>query len=345
MDRRRTAIALLAVAGCTSKAAPAPAARDAARAVGGAVVTPVPLPDGHGGIGFDDLQYSAALGRVLVPAGRTGALDLIDPQTNEVTQILGFTADASYAGGHGEGTTSAVDAGRWILAIDRTAMQLVVVDPASATIVKRAPLAGSPDYVRWIEATSEAWVTEPDADQIEVFAMSDDGTPAATATIAVEGGPESLVVSANGVADSHQGKGKTVAIDIATRATVATWPNGCSGSRGIALDERRGWLFTGCSEGKATVLDVGRDGRILATIETGAGLDIIAYAPSRQRLYVPSADTGTLTVIDVGDDGSLALAADIQVATGAHGVATDDAGHAWVCDPEHGQVLAVSGVP
>src|SRR5207244_1191226 len=39
----------------------------------------VSLPDAGPGIGFDDLQYSPTLHRVLVPGGRSGKLDLIDP--------------------------------------------------------------------------------------------------------------------------------------------------------------------------------------------------------------------------------------------------------------------------
>src|SRR6267142_3892860 len=44
-------------------------------------LTPVELPAGGPGIGFDDLRFSAALKRLLVPAGRSGNLDLIDPAT------------------------------------------------------------------------------------------------------------------------------------------------------------------------------------------------------------------------------------------------------------------------
>jgi hypothetical protein len=43
--------------------------------------TAVTLPDAGPGIGFDDLQYSPTLHRVLVPGGRSGKLDLIDPDS------------------------------------------------------------------------------------------------------------------------------------------------------------------------------------------------------------------------------------------------------------------------
>src|SRR5262249_6462244 len=43
---------------------------------------------------------------------------------------------------------------------------------------------------------------------------------------------------------------------------VSRLPNGCRGSRGIGLDEKRGFLFAGCDEGRLSVLDI-KTGRIL----------------------------------------------------------------------------------
>src|SRR5689334_16864950 len=60
----------------------------------------VDLPGSSPGIGFDDLRYSSTLHRVLVPAGRSGRLDLIDPDRMTVTEIGGFSATPDFAGGH-----------------------------------------------------------------------------------------------------------------------------------------------------------------------------------------------------------------------------------------------------
>src|SRR2546422_8827192 len=82
------------------------------------------LPGGEGGIGFDDLRFSPQLDRILVPAGRTGNLDLVDPVSGEVEVIPGFGRRESYSGGHGDGATS-VDQGRGLLvAVDRNSHQL-----------------------------------------------------------------------------------------------------------------------------------------------------------------------------------------------------------------------------
>src|SRR5215470_20439141 len=108
----------------------------------------VALPNGEGGIGFDDLRFDAGLGMVLAPAGGTGNLDLVDPKTGAVTPIAGFSRTAGGGDGHGHGVTS-VDGGEgWLFATDRTAREVVVIDPRARKIVARTRLAGGPDYVR-----------------------------------------------------------------------------------------------------------------------------------------------------------------------------------------------------
>ena len=67
----------------------------------------IAIPGGEPGVGYDDLQYAPQAKRILVPAGRTGRLALIDPSTKKVAAIGGFTPTSAYHGGHWEGTTSA----------------------------------------------------------------------------------------------------------------------------------------------------------------------------------------------------------------------------------------------
>src|SRR5262245_32768481 len=97
------------------------------------------LPHTPPGIGFDDLRYSAALGKVLVPAGRAGDLDLVDPETMAVTAVSGFKATGEFGGGHDDGPTSADEARGVVLATDRTAQELTLVDPIKAAITARVP--------------------------------------------------------------------------------------------------------------------------------------------------------------------------------------------------------------
>jgi hypothetical protein len=307
----------------------------------------IALPDGDAGIGFDDLRFAPTVGAVLVPGGRSGYLNLVDPKTGRVVSIGGFTKSASYGGGHDQGVTSADEGSEILFATDRTSGQLLLVDPGKATILSRTKLGGPPDYVRYVPARHEAWVTEPDSERIEIFRLQEGRIPTATSVAAIEvkGGPESLVIdSTRGRAYTHLWAGKTVSIDLAARKIVATWPNGCVGSRGIALDEPRGLLFTGCSEGKATVLSVS-DGRSLSHASSGDGVDIIDFDASTRRLYLPGGKSATMAVFDVAADGTLSLRRTVPTAAGAHCVAAAPNGTAYVCDPKRGRLLGFNDPP
>src|SRR6185312_14434298 len=277
----------------------------------------------------DDLGFAPSIRKVLVPGAGTGAIALIDPDNFAVATIGGFSIKA-YAGGHDDGVTSADEGAGVLLATDRTTRSLLVIDPVAKTIVARAKLAGGPDYVRWVGARSEVWVTEPDVASIEVFAMNK-GQPSHAAKVEVPGGPESLVIDAKrGRAYANLWSDKSVAVDLAKRAVVATWSNGCQGSRGIALDAERGLLFVGCKEGKVVALDVEHDGKIVGSAATGAGVDIIAYAPQLGHVYAPGGRSATTTIVGVGPGGALSVVGTLPGAEGGHCVTADDRGHVYV---------------
>ncbi|HEY2797325.1 MAG TPA: hypothetical protein VGK26_05500 [Thermoanaerobaculia bacterium] len=304
----------------------------------------IELPGGSGGIGFDDLQFSTRLGRVLAPGGRTGRLFLVDPKNLAVSWIEGFSPSRTYGGGHGEGITSVSEGEDRLFVTDRTARALLVVDPASRKITARAKLAASPDYVRYVAPTREVWVTEPDADQIEIFRLgAADEPPAHSAFIPVKNGPESLVVDGTrGRAYTHLWEATTLAIDLKTRSVAARWKNLCEGSRGIALDEANGFLFAGCSEGRAVVLDAAHDGKILGNLEIeAAGVDIIDYDRKLHHLYLPGAKSSSTVVLAVGEDGSLTRLAAVPTPAGAHCAVSDQDGRVYVCDPKAGKLLAI----
>lgn len=300
----------------------------------------VQMPEGLSGIGFDDIQYSSAMKKVLVPSGRTGMLNLVDPETLAITSINGFSSAKDYKGGHGEGITSVAEGKDVLFVTDRSSLKLNVLDPNSKKIISTAALGSSPDYVRFIPTLNEVWVTEPDADQIEVFKMNEN-KPAHSAFIKVEGGPEALVIDTkNGRAYSHLWHGKTVAIDINARKIVTTWPNGCEGSRGISFGETPNILLVGCSEGKAVSMDT-HDGKIISTVSSGSGVDIIAYNHQLKHLYMPGGKSATMAIISVSDGGNLKLLQTIPAAEGSHCVTTDQIATAFVCDPKHGSLLVI----
>lgn len=307
--------------------------------------TKATLPAGPPGIGFDDLRYSVKLHRLLVPAGRSGSLDLVDPDTLAVTQIGGFGTIATYSGGHDDGPTSVDEGNGMLFVTDRTTSLLNVVDPEARRIVSSVPVSASPDYVRYVQATNELWVTEPDTEQIEIFAMATDprAAPVRAAAMSVSNGPESLVIdNLRGRAYTHRWQASTVAVDLRTRTIVEEWPNGCASSRGIALDEERGFLLVACGEGTVSVLQVTAGGRLVSTLAQGSGFDVIGFAANTGHLYAAGTSCACLITLGVSATGQLTFLSRKDANRSSHCAAADDVGHAWWCDQDGGSVRRVT---
>ncbi len=307
-----------------------------------ATPSPLAIPGGAGGIGFDDQRFSNELHEVLVPAGRTGRLDLVDPASGAVASVEGFSKADRRASGHGEGTTSA-DAGQGLVfATDRGDRTLVAVDPAAKRIVARAELAGSPDYVRWVGAVREVWVTEPGRKAIETFRLDAGSPPRLTRTgsISLPEAPESLEVDSSARrAYTNSFQDETFAIDVDARTVAARWPNRCRGARGLALDPARRLLFVGCEEGTVVSLDVAHGGSVAGEARTGTGVDSIAYSPALRHLYAPAEESANVTIVGVGARGELEPLGAVAAAPEAHCAAVDDRGNVYVCDPKNGRLL------
>jgi DNA-binding beta-propeller fold protein YncE len=321
-DRRVQAAAVLAIAAAAACSSPD----------GDAIA----LADGSPGIGFDDLRWSSSLGRVIAPGGRSGIVDLVDPETKEVTPIGGFSRTDDFSGGHDDGPTSADEARGLLFVTDRTNQTLSVVDPRARAILSSVALSASPDYVRFVEATNEIWVSEPAGERIEIFAF--DGRAArSVAWIDVPNGPESLVVDqARGMAYTHEWQKRTIAIDVKRRAVVGAWPNGCAASRGIDVEPEHGWVLAACNEGTLAVLDPNDGGRIVSAIAAGAGYDVIGYARTTRHVYLAGSACACLTVVGLATDGRLRVLGRFDAPSDTHCVAADDRGHAFVCAPSEG---------
>ena len=295
----------------------------------------VPIPGGEGGIGFDDLVFSAHLRRFIVPGGRTGSVFLIDPETRRLEPLGALSKFPTWKGGHGQSATSA-DAGRDTLFVaDRTARRLLAIPLGGKGTPAEAQLASGPDYVRWVEPTGEVWVTEPDAEAIEIFRFDPRGQPALVQAgrIAVADGPESLVIDPeHGRAFTNTWHDRTLAIGLRERSVAASWSNGCKDARGLDADRTRGLLFVGCAEGLATVIDTpGRAGwrvrREPAPVLASRlrGVDPQAYVRRRAGGRLPTSARGPAT------DRSLALAGAAVPRPTAWPPAGE--GSVLVCDP------------
>lgn len=299
-------------------------------------------------LSLDDMKYSFRLDKVLVPAGQTGMLALIDPLDDSMSGISGFSTQPPAQGTRGAGITSVDEADQLLLVTDRSARKLDVVDPTSKKIIASADLSAGPDYVRFVKSMNEIWVTEPRNEQIETFTFKTDSKspPVHSGMIEVKGGPEALVIDANrGHAYTNLDEGKTAIIDLKSKKIIQTISNGCQSAEGALLDESGKFLFVACGEGKVLSMDLSKDGKVISSVSSGSGIDIIAYNPKLKHLYLPGSKSATMGISSVSSEGMLSLVRTVPSVSGGHCVSMAPNGKVYVCDPHQGRLLVIKDNP
>ncbi len=244
-----------------------------------------------------------------------------------------------FQGGHDTGTTSADEETEACSSRPIASTRLLaVVDPSAKAIVSSAKLAGSPDYVRWVEAHRRAVGDRagqlPGHRGSSRSAQARPRRPSTSRTSASRAAPSrssstprarrrsricgSVVDRGDRPPLMHvrwSPRGRTVA---AARAA----------SRSIS---RRGLLFAGCSEGKLSVLDIdhrrqaARRGVVRlrrSTSSRTARRWRTRICPAQRAPRWPSWASAAASVPTV--------LGTVPTARGAHCVAADDRGHAYV---------------
>jgi DNA-binding beta-propeller fold protein YncE len=313
------------------------------------LATSIALPGGPP-VGMDYLAYDPATGRIWVPAGNTGNVDVVDVATGKVTTVGGFpTAPPRRPGRPRMGPSSAAVGDGVVWIGNRANNELCAVDARSLTRGRCHHLPSMPDGLAYVAATHEVWVTTPGDRSITVVDVSGKGGRRPVA-IKIDGDPEGVAVDAGrGLFYTNvEDKERTLEIDARTRKVVASWPAGCgaAGPRGLALDEARRLLFVACTDG-AVARDVGPsgEGKEVGRLKTSGGVDNIDYAARRGLLFIASGLGGTLTVARVGETGALAALTSIPTAPGARCVVVAADGSAFVADSAGGQLMLVRPPP
>jgi DNA-binding beta-propeller fold protein YncE len=283
-------------------------------------VTMLPLPGATAaGISMDYLGYDSATNSVWVPAGNTGAVDVIDAATQKVTQLSGFPSGEMGTGNRKRVVgPSSVTFGKGTVYIgDRFDSSVCALDARTHTRGACVKLDSMPDGLAYVASTHEVWVTTPRDKTIRIL---DATSLVEKAKLTFEGNPEGFAVDAlrGRFYTNMEDKDLTLAIDLKTHKTVATWKPACGedGPHGIKLDEKDGYLLVACST-KTEVLDAGHAGAVLSSVDTGDGVDDLDYVPSTHMVYVGAAKAAELTVAHLDAAGKLTVKEKVATHAGA----------------------------
>lgn len=155
-----------------------------------------------------------------------------------------------------------------------------------------------------------------------------------------------------GVSDGHgrvfinlEDRNAIDVIDDHTWKVVDSWSIApCNHPTGIAMDRGTGRIFSAC--GDTSVVVDAANGRVVARIPNGGGVDGIAFDPAERLLYIPSGAAGNVTVVHEDGPDSFRIVATVPTMPGARTIALDARRHvAYVFTPEFGPAPAGAPAP
>jgi DNA-binding beta-propeller fold protein YncE len=280
------------------------------------VALPGPTP---AGIAMDYIGFDPSTGSVWIPAGNTGAVDVINVATGKIRQITGFpTKEVTVRDRKRVLGPSAVTFGAGTVYIgSRGDSSVCAINPKTLVRGRCVTFDSMPDGLAYVAATKEVWVTTPRDNSIRIL---DASTLHEKAKLTFEGNPEGFAVDAkrHRFYTNLEDKDLTLAIDLTSHKTVATWHPGCGedGPHGLRIDEANGHLLVACSA-KLEVLNAARDGAVLSSIDTGDGVDDFDYVPKTHMIYVGAARAAKLTIARDDAAGRMTVVTTVPTAAGA----------------------------
>jgi YVTN family beta-propeller protein len=268
--------------------------------------------------GWDYLTVDPETSRLYVT--RTNRIQVIDAEKGTLTgEVPGLD------GGHGVALVPELHCGFATSGKSDTVMvfDLQTLKPAGEPIA----VGKKPDAIIYDPASKHVFVFDGESESASVI---DPATAKVVATIPLGGAPEFAAADGRGtVFVNLEDKSETVAVDAEKNAVTHSWPltPGESPS-GLAMDRARRRLFAGCHNKQMTVLDAD-NGKHLAAIPIGAGVDACAYDPGTGFAFASCGD-GSLTVMqeDPAEAGEFRMVEQVKTQRGARTMALDPKTHA-----------------
>jgi len=268
------------------------------------------LPDhGKGNITMDYIAYDPHTGSVWVPAINIGSVYVVDTSNDNVREISGFPTNEVELGGRkrtqGPSGVSVSDGVVYIG--DRADSSVCAIDVKTLDRKNCGHIDSTPDGVVYVAPTKEVWAAPRD-NSVRILDA------------------QSLVQNT-----SHK--------------TLAKWPSSCGedGPHCISLDEDAGRLFVACST-SAEVLDAAHNGEKLSSIDTGNGVDDLAYSPATHMLYVGAARDAKLTLARADSAGKLSVVTQVPTHEGARNSVVTKDGTVYLAHSSLGQLAGLTVV-
>ena len=268
-------------------AAPAPAAPGSSDVAVGSGMKIIDHIAAGGEGGWDYATIDQAARKLYVTRGIS--IMAVDLNTGKVTLGLAMTNRSHQV--------VPINGGTELLVTNGGDATIAIIDAANGKVRVSTKVSAGPDAAILEPTTGLVMVMGHKSGNVDLI---DPKTGGLTGSIAVGGTLEFAAADGKGKAFVNvEDKGELVAIDMATRKVLGHYPmTGCEEPTGLAYLQPNNLLLAACGNGIAAFVSPDT-GATVQTLKIGAGSDAAFYDDVRQLAYVPSGETGTLSVIKV----------------------------------------------
>ncbi|HVW07844.1 MAG TPA: hypothetical protein VHC90_04640, partial [Bryobacteraceae bacterium] len=201
---------------------------------------------------------------------------------------------------------------------------VVMFDLKTYKTLSRIPAAEDADAVIFDPASNRVFTFNGDAHSSTVI---DPKTGTRITNLPLGGKPEYGASAGDGkVYANLTDISEVVEIDAGNAKVLRHWATeGCKQPVSMAIDTAHHRLFSGCRSGVMAISDY-QNGKVVATIPIGTGVDGAGYDPSTANAFASAAD-GTLTVIHQDSPDQYHVIQKLETATGSRNMGLDTVTH------------------
>ena len=201
-----------------------------------------------------------------------------------------------------------------------------IVNIGSLATESKVDAGQNPDLILYVAKTNEVYAFNGRGASATVIAAS---KGVATATIPLEGKPEFAAVdsAADKLYVNLEDKSEVAVVDLRTHTVTARWPIAPGEeATGMDIDLAHHRLFLGCGNAMLLVMD-STDGRVVANVPAGRGIDGTAFDPGTQLVFVPNGRDGNVTIVHEDTPDIFTVVQTLPTALGARTIAVDPVSH------------------
>jgi DNA-binding beta-propeller fold protein YncE len=223
---------------------------------------------------------------------------------------------------------------------------VTMFDLKTLAVIKKIKVAvGGLDGIMYDEADDRIVLTNHSKPGTAVTLDPVTGNITGTAQLE-DDSPEGAATDGNGrIFVNNEGKNTIQVIDAKSMKAVTSWDiKPCDGPTGIAYDRASNRIFAGC--GKTSVVVDPTNGKVVAQIANGEGVDALGWDPVEKLIYIPAGRDSSVTVVHQDSPDKYTTVATVRTMTGAKTISVDPVKHvAYLFQPEYGPPPAGTPAP